>query len=841
MRFPPRCHFFRFFLPQLVLLLLLALPAAQAASFIANPSFESNYNPAFPSYGPIDNWTTTGGSGVNQSNGPFHNPGTPIPDSVRVAFLQGTGALTSSPISGLVSGQRYWIQFFYDARNCCGGSIDLSVRWNGAEVDKITGITASTGGNPYKFRNIPIVASAATGSLAFATTATGDATLVLDGVTLAQRDTGNIVIMNPGFEASGDAAGAPMAGWTVLGTAGVNRSPTGTFADNGAAPEQDHVAYLRAQSSSLRQTLTGLSQGSSYAVSVFVNARTGNTPRLRISAGGSIISEADAASGAYVLRTANFIAAGTSALLEFTQIAAGDQVVLLDDVKVTGIVEEPLPCLGLAPLRLEMRPLIQQQVSVTVPQRLLDQPPAGGVNVVIRSPNPLVARIPSGIDDVITLTWQNGDPLTKSFLVEAVNPGSVSLEVLQSATLCVDRTVSINVTTQFIRNPSFELDGTPSGVGYFPGITAWTSNSAHSGLNRGGMPFLDNGTAPDRDHVGFLQGNGILSQTVNGLTPGSGCWLQLRYNARNGGSMSASIRFGGVAIGAIPPITPVGGANPFYSLTIPFTPVAESGLLEIETSAVGDATLLLDAITIVPRTAGEIVLQNPSFDAAARTPGVGYMNGLLAGWTLSGGAGLNSDGVGPFTDNGDAPDQEMVFFLQGSGYAAQNLSGFIPGQTYTLAYSVNARNCCTPGGTPYQVSLGGTELVNESILPVGGGPYYRKYRVFTAASAAAELRFSGSTPAGQDHTLLLDDIRLIPGDADPGNAIVPLTSSIFAGNSIRLAWPASAPAGMRLQRSTILTSGSWLDVTVPAVIEGAEFSVYEPMDDRRRFYRLLKP
>ena len=64
---------------------LLALPAAvSAASFVLNPSFELNYNPTFPGYSSITNWT--GGSGVNQSTGPFHNPGTPIPDGVRVGF-----------------------------------------------------------------------------------------------------------------------------------------------------------------------------------------------------------------------------------------------------------------------------------------------------------------------------------------------------------------------------------------------------------------------------------------------------------------------------------------------------------------------------------------------------------------------------------------------------------------------------------------------------------------------------------------------------------------------------------------------------------------------------------
>ncbi len=821
--------------------ILLTPVAAAAASFILNPSFELNYNPTAPGYSTINNWT--GGSGVNQITGPFHNGGTPIPDNVRVAFQQGAGSM-SQAVGGLTAGKRYWIQFYYDARACCGGTIDISVQWNGAVLDTITNVQPSSGGAPYKFRNVPLEAAAAGGTLSFVTSAIGDATVNYDAVTIVQRDLGNAILMNPGFEASGDAAGVPVAGWTIAGTAGINRSPAGTFANNGANPEQDHVVFLRNQNSSISQTVTGLVPGEVYTVSAAINARTGNTPVLRMSAQGAVLSEAAVTpaggTAAYVIRTAGFTASAPSALIRFTQTAAGDQTVLLDDIKVTGIVQDPLPCLGLAPARLELSAGTQGQVNVTVPAQLLVFPPPGGVSVTLRSPNPLVARIPSGIDDVITLTWANGDPLTKSFLVEAVAPGSVQLDVLNAATLCVDKVVSVAVTTQLVRNPSFEIDAVPGGAGY-GGISAWDSNSVFTGLNRAGMPFLDNGAVPDGLQVAFMQGDAVLSQMIAGLVPGKSYWLQCRYNARTGGSVPAAMRFGGTQIGVIAPFTPAGGANAFYTVTVPFTPAVSSGLLEIAATPGGDATLLLDAVTVVPRGAGEIILQNPGFDASGRLAYPGYAGASpVAGWTLTGGAGLNSDGVGPFTDNGDAPEQEMVLFIQNPGTAAQPISGLVPGGTYTLAYAVNARNCCSPGDTPYSITYGTTVLMSEAIAPVGTGPYHQRYKVFTAPAAGGVLTFNAPA-AGGDHSLLLDNIRVIPGDADPGNAPVPLSSTIFAGNALRLTWPATAPAGMRLQSSLSLLSGSWLDVTVPAVIEGAGYSVYEPMDDTRRFYQLLKP
>ncbi len=480
-------------------------------------------------------------------------------------------------------------------------------------------------------------------------------------------------------------------------------------------------------------------------------------------------------------------------------------------------------------------------MNVTVPAQLFAFPPPGGVQVMLRSPNPLVLRIPAGVDDVINLTWVNGDPLTKSFIVEAVAPGSVTLEVLNAATLCVDRVVTANVSTQLVRNPSFELDAVPAGVGYGE-ITAWTGVPLSTGLNRAGMPFLDNGAVPDASQVALLQQNTSLSQQIAGLVPGAGYWLQCRYNARTGGSIQAAIRLGGVQIGAIPPVTPVGGGNAFYSLSVPFTPAQSSGLLEFVTTSVGDATLLLDAVTIVPRTAGEIVVQNPSFDASARVPYPGYLGAApVSGWTLTGGAGLNSDGAGPFTDNGDAPDQELVLFIQNAGSLAQTLTGLAPGGTCTLSYAVNTRSSgWTAPGTPYNVTFGGATLLSETLAPAGLAPYYQRYLVFTAAAATGELKFNATNASG-DRTLLLDNIRLIPGNADPGSAPVPLSSTSFAGNALRLAWPATAPAGMRLQWSRSMTPGSWLDVTQPAVIEGTDYTIYEPMDDPRRFYWLIRP
>src|SRR5688572_21344520 len=151
------------------------------AGFIINPSFEANYPETWPHYGPIDNWV--GGSGVNLADGPFHNGGTPIVDGLHTGFKQGSGD-TSQDVTGLTPGKRYWIQFFYDARACCGGSIDLNTRVNDTELDKIANVQPSAGGAPYKLRTVPFVADADTATITLAAVASGDATVLFDAISI---------------------------------------------------------------------------------------------------------------------------------------------------------------------------------------------------------------------------------------------------------------------------------------------------------------------------------------------------------------------------------------------------------------------------------------------------------------------------------------------------------------------------------------------------------------------------------------------------------------------------------------------------------------------------------
>jgi hypothetical protein len=815
-----------------------------AATFIQNPSFELNYNETFPHYGPIELWT--GGSGVNESSGPFHNTPTMIPDQARVAFMQGNGAMRQT-ITGLAPGQSYWLQFFYDARNCCGGTVDMAVRVGGTQIDRIPNIRATPtvpNHNFYYFRSVLFTAAVDTVELEFATTTAGDATAVIDAVTIVPRDAGDFVVRNPSFEASGNVPVpghlSNLGGWVIGGAAGVNADGE-AFADNGTPPDQDHVLFLEGQSS-VSQVLEGLVPGSNYVVSFAYNTRSLDVAHLRVSAGASVLLDADVTavgeSMPYHTFSGIFTADAETATLTFEQTADG-QFALLDDVRVRGSRGTVLDCLRFSPTAAELAPGQMLTVTVTVDARLTA---AQAATIRLHSPNTNVAELVSAAEDgILSLLFDVGQTV-RTFEIRGVGRGTIRVEIVDSAGVCTEDDVTVTVLSSFVRNASFESSAVPLDAGY-GSIVAWSATGG-TGLNNASGPFHDNGLIPDRRQVAFIQQAGSLSQQIFGLTPGQHYWLQFHYNARNccSGTIDLRVRFGGTELISIVNVVPGAGAG-YHFQNLDFVPANSTGLLEFVTSAAGDASLLLDAVSIVQRDPGNIVIKNPSFESTGTPAGVGYIQpDSFAGWTVSGnGWGPNLDGVGPFTDNGDAPDQDTVGFLQGPVSISQNVSGLMMGANYTLLYAVNARNCCTlPPATHHSVSFAGAELVNSDIAPVGGAnAYVVNGVVFAAASTEGELRFTHVPPAG-DYTLLLDNIMIVEGDQRPRPRLsIRLVQDVAL--LVRVSWPASA-TGYLLECNSTLGGGTWAEVPWPVQAEGDELFV---LDDTtaasQKFYRLSLP
>lgn len=435
--------------------------------------------------------------------------------------------------------------------------------------------------------------------------------------------------------------------------------------------------------------------------------------------------------------------------------------------------------------------------------------------------------------------------VSKNVELTGVAPGVTELAVVDSDGLDVLNAARVIVTESFVRNPSFELGRGPTGVGYTSAILGWNRVGA-AGLNTLGMPFNESMLIPDRDQVAFIQGNGALSQTIYGLTAGQSYWLQFRYNLRDyqqAGPPRArlTIRLGAQTLGVITNIQPSAevGQGGYYFTNIVFNASTNTAVLVFtNTQTSGDASLLLDAISIVQRPANDVLVQNPSFEASGTPIGSGYIQPKqVSGWTNWPGAwGVNINRRGPFANNGTAPDQDLVLFLQSpTAYLSQVLTGLTPGQPHTLIFALNAR-ALGSATNRVRVSFANEVLLEETVVPVGGqNPYPVKYALFIPASSAGELKFENASDVGTDTTLLLDDVRVVVGDVVPK---VNLAISPRPLNLLRLAWPSTA-TGFTLQSTTNLP-GTWLPVEQPPVVEEDQWVVDVPAADAARYFRLKK-
>jgi len=372
---------------------------------------------------------------------------------------------------------------------------------------------------------------------------------------------------------------------------------------------------------------------------------------------------------------------------------------------------------------------------------------------------------------------------------------------------------TVTVWNSLVLNPSFEDSA--------PGTNAIPAWSGGSGVNNWSGPALDNGRIPDQVQVAVLQGSNRLSQQIYGLAPGKNYWLQFRYNpsfvASQAGAygIDLKVKLGGSILAAIPNIAPPGLYAldvPFYFTNIVFVPTNASELLEFDTlPTVPNTTpaLLLDAVSMVQRDADEIVIENPSFEASGQTSDNSF-TAPMAGWSVTGGYGINFSPGDTFGDNGKAPDQGEVLFMWHACTASNLISGLTVGQAYTLSYGVNARG--EPGGSvlTYDVAFGDIPLLTgQQVNPVGDdNPYVTQYLTFTNDSTSGVLGFA--TYNVGDTTTLLDNIRLAPGLRVPPQLVY--ESPAPGGNA------ASQPA---LQ--FVITQGSYpLDAgTLELLLNGA--------------------
>lgn len=343
-----------------------------ASITVTNPSFQADAFPNFPGYvgggnpSGITGWTFTGTGnlGINTVGGPtpFADNGA-YPDGNQVAFIQGTGSL-SQALSGFTPGKQYWFQGYANSR--AGDTDDpvVGVTFDGGVLLPDTLLPPVGGGNPYHRVSIPFTPSVASGSLVISSrpNAGGDAAVVLDGITVIQRDANEVTIFNPSFEASGTnipGVGylSNIAGWNLSASAtGINQSG-GIFNDSGFAPEGLDFLLLQ-NNGSASQTITGLTVGQQYELSFMYGARsccTNDAPTVLATIGSFTALSGTIGTSQQTL-TYTFTADNATALLTLAnQTPGGDRTIFFDDVHLRAIPEPSAGVLGAASLLLLMR------------------------------------------------------------------------------------------------------------------------------------------------------------------------------------------------------------------------------------------------------------------------------------------------------------------------------------------------------------------------------------------------------------------------------------------------------------------------------------------------------
>jgi hypothetical protein len=783
-------------------LLVFSLSAQATDSItVANPSFEEGALPASPGYETIPSWNQNAANlGVNDATGPFWDNGN-LPDTARVAFIQENGipaGLLYQTQTGFVVGQNYWIQVFVNARSG-GDTPDLSIAHTASPSGTTPllvsqNITPVGTGNPFTLVNVPFTASAASGDLYFEKTAHtgGDATLLLDGISIIARSTNDIVIANPSFEASGTGQGGvgvvgAVAGWNLSGPGGppiIGQAGTPYLSNSEGVPDGNNVLVIQGVCD-YSQTLHGLTVGELYRLTLYVNGRSGPQPTALVTIDGKTAFNAPVpqlGSSPYYFISYDFTASATDVTLSIGNQTGNSFFV--DNVRVYRLAQTPPTVLN--------QPVNQTNY-------------AGGslalVAVIDGFPAPRLqwkhdgVAVPDGTNLTLTLNnLQSAD--AGSYVLYATNAVGWTNTSAAMVTLLPTPPDSINVV-----NPSFEDSSYTNTDWPHYGVAAgWAASTAVVGVNDATGPFWDNGNVPDTEQVAFIQNDGIMGQHQSGFQPGKLYWIQVFANARvDADTPDLSVYHSASTLGGAPilvnqNIVPVGAGNPFVFVNVPFTAAATSGDFNFQKLAHGGpadnnggmATLLLDGISIIRRTTNDIVIANPSFEASGTNQTFPGAIAALAGWQH---AGVNvvivNQAGGPYLDNGTIPDGLNVLVLQDDSGVSQTLHGLTPGQTYRLTLYVNSRSA-EPAPATALITIDGNTVLNEPVSQVGGNnPYH--FITFDFSASAADVDLSIANQFIEHSSLLVDNVRvfaLVP--TVPTVTLQPVGGTRWAGSAITL-------------------------------------------------------
>lgn len=313
--------------------------------------------------------------------------------------------------------------------------------------------------------------------------------------------------------------------------------------------------------------------------------------------------------------------------------------------------------------------------------------------------------------------------------------------------------------------------GSGTGDGTLVG-SPWTF-SASAGITRNTSAFQAQGPAiaPEGEQMALLQRAGYIEQQIAGLVPGQIYTISFRAAARLCCTAANQQHFQTDINVYIDGVLIAGGGLPdgvFREYTsMRFMATNPFPVLRFETTNPldGDNTAFIDDVrlnSLGTLPIGEPSLVNPSFESGHTDYVYPEYGMLIDGWASTTQRSGSNDIADPFAQGVPIPDGSRVGFIQvieGAGTLAQNVFGLIPGEQYMIEYYEDARAGDT-GVPTVSVTVNGETVV--SAHTVNRTALYRRIvsQPFTATDTWARIEFT-NTGAGGDHTVLLDNVRVV--------------------------------------------------------------------------------
>jgi hypothetical protein len=638
-------------------------------------------------------------------------------------------------------------------------------------------------------------------------------------------------IPNSSFESNGFTV-APgyisdntaITGWTTDNPAGAGLNPTAgdtSFANNGAIPDGTNVAFISG-GASLSTTVTGLTSGRGYKVTLRANATTGQTPILRANIDGTDLLNLAiypvGSTAPYAWIAFEFTAASASASLTLANDAATDQTLLIDSLSVA----ESGNRWTVDAWTDDATSGVDNQFVYThaynfgsTASPVINGVPFTGVSGV----NPSVAnkfaatRFPNVFNNDANNITGASATLARDFLYSGANVVSGTFQSIALQGLDPGREYVLTIYSAGWESPSPTVRWATVSVG----DDRFTINQDQFDNNNGirvshRYTAGTNGTAvlniapvnpvnvsvhiygfSNREAVSRNVAPGITVQPTS-ATVAQGVPVDFSVTASGFPSPTFQWRFNG---------TNIAGA------TTNIHTIAEAASQNAGTYDVIVSNSLGSITSIVARLVVGLPMANPSFEVDSFASWPGYSgenpgnantpagpNVPITGWTQSApeNSGINpiSNGEAPFADNGNVPHGRQVAFLQSVGgitnILSQTVTGLTSGAQYYLHYYENSR-----AGTPnpaLEVTLGGATFVPAHPVPSGN---YREVftEVFSATATSVDLAFNASSPNGGDTTTLIDNVAIVP--------VAPGTAPLITQNPVATAVPVGESATFSAQ------------------------------------------